>query len=119
MHCSHAVLPCGKYSPYYDKNGDERGLTDGRPTVGGADACARGAYSDTEATSCDACQNGQTTNGAGAASCNATCSNADNVTEWNTATWQENYVSNHCSIKACATGYKLENNKCVLLNSNH
>ena len=101
---------------YYDENGTERGLTDSRPTVGGANACARGAYSSSyAATSCAACQNGQTTNGTGAISCNATCSNADNVTEWNTATWQENYVSNHCSIKACATGYKLENNKCVLL----
>ena len=101
---------------YYDENGTERDLTDSRPTVGGANACARGAYSSSyAATSCAACQNGQTTNGTGAISCNATCSNADNVTEWNTATWQENYVSNHCSIKACATGYKLENNKCVLL----
>lgn len=101
---------------YYDQNGTERGLTDSRPTVGGASACARGAYSSSyAASSCAACQNGQTTNGTGAVSCNATCSNAGNVTGWNTATWQENYVSNHCSIKACATGYKLENNKCVLL----
>lgn len=109
-YCKH-----GGQNIYYDKNGDERDLTDSRPTIGGGVACARGAYSDTEATSCEACQNGQTTNGAGAISCNATCSNADNVKEWNNATWQENYVSNHCSIKACATGYKLENNKCVLL----
>ena len=101
---------------YYDENGTERGLTDSRPTVGGDNACARGAYSSSyAATGCAACQNGQTTNGTGAISCNATCSNANNVTEWNTATWQENYVSNHCSIKACATGYKPENNKCVLL----
>ena len=98
---------------YFDAS-EDRGLTDSMPTVGGAASCARGAYSGSDKNACTACQNGQTTSATGAISCNATCSNADNVTEWNTATWQENYVSNHCSIKTCATGYKLENNKCVL-----
>ena len=98
---------------YYDENGTERGLTDSRPTIGGGEACARGSTS--MATTCRACQEGLTTSGTGSTNCDVTCSNADNVTKWNTATWQENYVSNHCSIKACAAGYKLENNKCVLL----
>ena len=100
---------------YYDEDEEERDLTDSRPTVGGYEACARGSYTaDYEATSCDACPNGKTTSGTGSTSCDVTCSNSANVATWNTATWQENYVSNHCSIKTCATGYKLENNKCVL-----
>ncbi len=109
-YCNH-----GGQKIYYDENGDERGLTDSRPTIGGYEACARGSYTaDYEATACEACTNGKTTSGTGSTSCDATCSNSANVATWNTATWQENYVSSHCSIKTCVSGYKLENNKCVL-----
>ena len=76
-------------------------------------ACAAGSYTSTTGNStCTACQ-GSTTSGTGKTSCDANCSNASNVSSWNTATWSANSVSNSCSISTCASGYTLSGGTCV------
>lgn len=76
-------------------------------------ACATGSYTSTTGNStCTACQ-GSTTSGTGKTSCDASCSNASNVSTWNTATWSANSVSNSCSIKTCSSGYSLSGGTCV------
>lgn len=76
-------------------------------------ACATGSYTSTTGNStCTACQ-GSTTSGTGKTSCDANCSNASNVSTWNTATWSANSVSNSCSIKTCSSGYSLSGGTCV------
>ena len=74
-------------------------------------ACAVGSYSGEGASACTACT-GKTTSSTGQTSCNADCSNKNKVTEWNTASWTANSVTNLCSAKACSTGYTLSSNKC-------
>ena len=76
-------------------------------------ACATGSYTSTTGNSaCTACQ-GSTTSGTGKTRCDANCSNASNVSTWNTATWSANSVSNSCSIKTCSSGYSLSGGTCV------
>ena len=99
----HAGYYCGNGGRkiYYDSNNEERGLTDSRPTVAPSTACARGSYSDDQASSCDACLEGATTSGTGLDYCDAECSNSANVKTWVTPTWTPNYVSNLCKIDSC------------------
>ena len=99
----HAGYYCGNGGRkiYYDSNNEERGLTDSRPTVAPSTACARGSYSDDQASSCDACLDGATTSGTGLDYCDAECSNSANVKTWVTPTWTPNYVSNLCKIDSC------------------
>ena len=86
---------------YYDEYNEERDLTDSRPTIARGTACARGSYSDDEATACEPCPKGKTTSGTGSGSCGVTCSNSANVATWVTPTWTPNYVSNSCKIASC------------------
>ena len=86
---------------YYDEYNEERDLTDSRPTIARGTACARGSYSDDEATACEPCPNGTTTSGTGSGNCGVTCSNSANVKTWVTPTWTPNYVSNLCKIDSC------------------
>ena len=99
----HAGYYCGNGGRkiYYDSNNEKRGLTDSRPTVAPSTACARGSYSDDQASSCDACLDGATTSGTGLDYCDAECSNSANVKTWVTPTWTPNYVSNLCKIDSC------------------
>ncbi len=89
---------------YFDDT-EDRGLTDSMPTVGGAEACARGSISgSTGWEECRPCPNGKTSPGTGTSSpsgCNITCSNSANVKEWVTPEWTPNYVSNSCKIASC------------------
>ncbi len=86
---------------YYDEYNEERDLTDSRPTIARGTACARGSYSDDEATACEPCPKGKTTSGTGSGSCGVTCSNSANVETWVEPTWTPNYVSNSCKIASC------------------
>ena len=86
---------------YYDEYNEERDLTDSRPTIARGTACARGSYSDDEATACEPCPKGNTTSGTGSGSCGVTCSNSANVKTWVEPTWTPNYVSNLCKIDSC------------------
>ena len=107
---------------YYDEDNEERDLTDSRPTIAPGTACARGSYSDDEATACEPCPNGFTTSGTGSGDCGVTCSNSANVETWVKATWTPNYVSNSCKIASCVACTKgtgvascsasIENNAC-------
>ena len=80
--------------------------------------CAKGSYSAAGASGCTACQpsgatgTSGTTSAAGSSSCNASCSKS-NVSEWETASWSNNSVSNLCKIKKCKSGYSLSSNSCV------
>ena len=89
---------------YFDDT-EDRGLTDSMPTVGGAEACARGSISGSTGWDiCRPCPNGTTSPGTGTSSpsgCNITCSNSANVAKWVTPTWTPNYVSNLCKIDSC------------------
>lgn len=89
---------------YFDDT-EDRGLTDSMPTVGGAEACARGSISGSTGWDiCRPCPNGKTSPGTGTSSpsgCNITCSNSANVKEWVTPEWTPNYVSNSCKIASC------------------
>ena len=89
---------------YFDDT-EDRGLTDSMPTVGGAEACARGSISgSTGWEECRPCPNGKTSPGTGTSSpsgCNITCSNSANVKEWVTPEWTPNYVSNSCKVASC------------------
>ena len=86
---------------YYDEDNEERDLTDSRPTIAPGTACARGSYSDDEATACEPCPKGSTTSGTGSGDCGVTCSNSANVEKWVDPTWTPNYVSNSCKIASC------------------
>ena len=86
---------------YYDEDNEERDLTDSRPTIAPGTACARGSYSDDEATACEPCPKGLTTSGTGSGDCGVTCSNSANVATWVTPEWTPNYVSNSCKIASC------------------
>ena len=86
---------------YYDEDNEERDLTDSRPTIAPGTACARGSYSDDEATACEPCPKGFTTSGTGSGDCGVTCSNSANVEKWVDPTWTPNYVSNSCKIASC------------------
>lgn len=121
----HAGYYCGNGGQkiYYDAEKEERNLTDSRPTVAPSTACARGSYSDDEATACEPCPNGLTTSGTGSGDCGVTCSNSANVKEWVEPTWTPNYVSNSCKIASCVACTKgtgvascsasIENNACT------
>ena len=89
---------------YFDDT-EDRGLTDSMPTVGGAEACARGSISGSTGWDiCRPCPNGTTSPGTGTSSpsgCNITCSNSANVEKWVDPTWTPNYVSNSCKIASC------------------
>lgn len=111
---------------YFDDT-EDRGLTDSMPTVGGAEACARGSISGSTGWDiCRPCPNGKTSPGTGTSSpsgCNITCSNSANVKEWVTPEWTPNYVSNSCKIASCVACTKgtgvascsasIENNICT------
>ena len=111
---------------YFDDT-EDRGLTDSMPTVGGAEACARGSISgSTGWEECRPCPNGKTSPGTGTSSpsgCNITCSNSANVATWVTPEWTPNYVSNSCKIASCVACTKgtgvascsasIENNICT------
>ena len=121
----HAGYYCGNGGRkiYYDAEKEERNLTDSRPTVAPSTACARGSYSDDQASSCDACLDGATTSGTGLDYCDAECSNSANVEKWVESTWTPNYVSNSCKIASCVACTKgtgvascsasIENNACT------
>ena len=67
--------------------------------------CAIGSYSAEGASACTACAGGKTTSATGQTSCNATCANNNSYDNaWETATWSNNSVTNHCTIKNCAAG---------------
>lgn len=69
-------------------------------------ACPIGSYNTgTGNTSCTPCTNGQTTTGTASTYCDATCANADGVTNWATATWSNDSVDNLCTPKGCKLGY--------------
>ena len=111
---------------YFDDT-EDRGLTDSMPTVGGAEACARGSISGSTGWDiCRPCPNGTTSPGTGTSSpsgCNITCSNSANVATWVTPEWTPNYVSNSCKIASCVACTKgtgvascsasIENNTCT------
>lgn len=111
---------------YFDDT-EDRGLTDSMPTVGGAEACARGSISGSTGWDiCRPCPNGKTSPGTGTSSpsgCNITCSNSANVSTWVTPEWTPNYVSNSCKIASCVACTKgtgvascsasIENNTCT------
>lgn len=111
---------------YFDDT-EDRGLTDSMPTVGGAEACARGSISGSTGWDiCRPCPNGKTSPGTGTSSpsgCNITCSNSANVASWVTPEWTPNYVSNSCKIASCVACTKgtgvascsasIENNTCT------
>ena len=111
---------------YFDDT-EDRGLTDSMPTVGGAEACARGSISGSTGWDiCRPCPNGTTSPGTGTSSpsgCNITCSNSANVEKWVEPTWTPNYVSNSCKIASCVACTKgtgvascsasIENNICT------
>ena len=88
----------------------------------GQTACVMGSYSSAGASSCIACADGKTTSAAGSASCNATCSNANDsegdsaVKGWVDTTWNtNNTVSNLCKAASCLggeNGHYLDNGNC-------
>ena len=69
-------------------------------------ACATGSYNTgTGNTSCTACAAGKTTSGTGKTSCDANCANASNVANWETTAWNNNIITNLCTIKTCSSKY--------------
>ncbi len=93
--------------------------TQGSYCTGGTAAaikCAAGSYSGAGASACTPCQSGKTTSTTGQTSCNATCSNAANVSTWSNATWAANTVTNLCTISTCSSGYTKNSNACVASN---
>ncbi len=84
--------------------------------------CAVGSYSSTTGQhECVACQDGKTTSGTGQTSCNATCSNASGVSDWETASWTtSNTMTNLCTIAAtagCSANYYKSSNSCLTCSS--
>ncbi len=82
--------------------------------------CVAGSYSAYEgADKCFGCGDGVTNTGANSI-CPDDCPNkTEFVKEWVPTTWNSNNtVSNLCTILSCKTGYRLENNVCVLNNVN-
>ncbi len=83
----------------------------------GIDKCAIGSYTNnTNSSSCNTCYAGGTTSAEGATYCNRSCSNNQGVGRWATPAWNNNVVSNLCTISSCSTSprgiYTLENNVC-------
>ncbi len=113
------------------------GTVSGRNTTGGSTTCPAGSfcaagvsagtecvlgsYSAAGASACTACQDGKTTSAKGATSCNATCSNASGVSDWETASWATtNAMTNLCTIAAsagCSANYYKNNNACSTCSS--
>ena len=113
------------------------GTVSGRNTTGGSTTCPAGSfcaagvsagtecvlgsYSAAGASACTACQDGKTTSAKGATSCNATCSNASGVSDWETASWATtNVMTNLCTIAAsagCSANYYKNNNACSTCSS--
>ena len=113
------------------------GTVSGRNTTGGSTTCPAGSfcaagvsagtecvlgsYSAAGASTCTACQDGKTTSAKGATSCNATCSNASGVSDWETASWATtNAMTNLCTIAAsagCSANYYKNNNACSTCSS--
>ena len=113
------------------------GTVSGRNTTGGSTTCPAGSfcaagvsagtecvlgsYSAAGASSCTACQDGKTTSSTGQTSCNATCSNASGVSDWETASWATtNAMTNLCTIAAsagCSANYYKNNNACSTCSS--
>ena len=82
----------------------------------GIERCAQGSYSKAQASSCTVCSAGNTTSSDGASYCNKICSNRNGVGRWQTPAWNNNVVSNLCTISSCTTSpsgiYSLDNNVC-------
>ena len=113
------------------------GTVSGRATTGGSTTCSAGSfcvagvsagtkcvtgsYSEAGASACTACQDGKTTSATGQTSCNATCSNATGVSDWETASWATtNTMTNLCTVAAtagCSANYYKSSNACLTCSS--
>ena len=121
--------PAGSYCPgsvkvYYNSTGGSTLCPAGKFCVAGVSAgteCVLGSYSAAGASACTACQDGKTTSAKGATSCNATCSNATGVSDWETASWATtNTMTNLCTIAAtagCSANYYKNSNACSTCSS--
>ena len=121
--------PAGSYCPgsvkvYYNSTGGSTPCPAGKFCVAGVSAgteCVLGSYSAAGASACTACQDGKTTSAKGATSCNATCSNATGVSDWETASWATtNTMTNLCTIAAtagCSANYYKNSNACSTCSS--
>jgi len=81
--------------------------------------CVQGSYSvGGTATACIACQPGAngangTTSAAGETSCNANCTNSDNVETWKMASWAPNVMTDLCAAESCSGGHIVIGINCV------